>query len=55
MEQTMDVILSEQAKILVDNMPDIDEEKLIVWVCNKGRSIGGGDVLAYLDYLNNKI
>ena len=49
------IFLSKQANLLLDNMPSINQEDLIKWFCTERKiSIGGGDVIDYLNTMNGR-
>jgi len=55
MRKQVSIFLSRQAKDLLKNMPDISEDKLITWFIEERKiSIGGGDIIEYLKYLESK-
>jgi len=53
MRMKVSVFLSKQAKDLIKRMPSVNEEALIKWFTEERKiSIGGGDVIDYLRYLD---
>lgn len=55
MEVTVDVTLSDQAKTLLDKMPDVKEADFTDWVLSQGITLGGGRVIDYVEYLKTKV
>ena len=55
MRRQVSIFFSKQTKDLLKRMPSIEEEKLINWFVEERKiSIGGGDVIEYLKYLDKK-
>ena len=51
----VNVVISEQAKLMLSRMPHINPEDFLEWFCNVRKiSAGGGDLINYLDYLDSK-
>ena len=49
------IFFSKQAKNLLKHMPKIEQEKVIKWFTEEKKlSIGGGDIIEYLKYLEDK-
>ena len=43
------ILISRQAKVLIDYIEDVNEDELIDWIINeRGIVLGGGDVLDFL-------
>lgn len=54
MEYNTKIFISKQADVLLEKMPDVHIDDLIYWFCNIHKiSIGGGDIVDYLDYLKD--
>ena len=52
MQKTAEITISEQAKIMLEQMPNNNQDKFIEWYCNIRKvSIGGGDLIEYLAYI----
>lgn len=55
MKVTIDIVLSEQAKTLLNKMPEVKESDFLAWVISYGpMTIGGGRVIEYLEYLETR-
>lgn len=55
MKREVNIKVSEQAKLLLKKMKDIDEEDFLEWFCKVRKiSAGGGDLINYLNYLDDK-
>lgn len=55
MKVTIDIVLSDQAKTLLNKMPEVNESDFLAWVISKGPiTIGGGRVIEYLEHLENQ-
>lgn len=53
MERQVKIFLSKQANLMLNQMPNINQDDLINWFCIERKiSIGGGDVIDYLNTLN---
>ena len=49
------IFFSKQAKNLLKHMPKIEQENVIKWFTEERKiSIGGGDIIEYLKYLEDK-
>ena len=44
----MAISFSEQARVLLKQMPSVKEEEIIKWKQKQGIEIGGGDIVSYL-------
>jgi len=45
------ILFSSQAKLLLNEMPNLNKKDLVNWYCNiKKIEIGGGDIVEYLEY-----
>lgn len=49
MKKTINIVISEQARLLLDNMPELTDEQIITWRCSKDFHIGSVDILEYLE------
>jgi len=55
MIKKVDISLSEQARTLIERMPDFDEDDFLNWFCNIRKIVvGGGDLIDYLSYLKKR-
>jgi len=55
MKREVDVRVSEQAKLLLEQMKNINEEDFVEWFCKVRKiSAGGGDLINYLNYLDDQ-
>jgi len=54
MQRTVEVVISIQAKNMLEQMPNINEEDFLNWFCNVRKiSAGGGDLVSYLEFLKD--
>lgn len=44
----IEITFTEQAKVLLKEMPEIKEEDIIKWKIGLGLELGGGDIVSYL-------
>jgi len=52
MRKQVSIFFSKQAKDLLKHMPSIKEEDVVTWFTEERKiSIGGGDIIEYLKYL----
>ena len=52
MRKEVEIFISAQARLMLDKMPEVEEEDLISWFCNVRKiSIGGGDLVDYLKHI----
>jgi len=55
MKANVEIILSEQAKMLMSQMPNVKESDLIDWFLSNGPiAIGGGRVIEYIEWRKNR-
>ena len=51
MKRETEIVITKQAKELLENMEHINSEELLDWFCNHRRiHCGGGDVVEFLEW-----